>query len=68
MFSYISARRILPKGRLTFGIVTLGNVFSSSLGGLLFDVFPVRQTLLIGAAFSFLGMLFCLIFTERDKR
>ena len=65
---YIGPQDSAKGQALAFGMVTLGNVFSSSLGGLLFDVFPVRQTLLIGAAFSFLGMLFCLIFTERDKR
>ena len=64
---YVDHRDSAKGQALAYGMVTLGNVFSSSIGGLLFDALPVRQTLLIGALISVLGMSLCQAFVERGK-
>lgn len=64
---YVDHRDSAKGQALAYGMVTLGNVFSSSIGGILFDALSVRQALLVGAAVALLGMLICQIYTERKK-
>ena len=41
------------------GMITLGAIFSSSIGGRLYDTLSVHATLLIGVAIAVCGMLLC---------
>lgn len=52
---------------ISYGMTTLGSIFSSSLGGLMFDAFSVSTTLLIGSAASALGAAVCIGFTEQSE-
>ena len=49
---------------LAFGMVTLGNVLSSAVGGRLYDALPVGLVLLIGAAAALSGAVLCHVFTQ----
>ncbi|MCR5090784.1 MAG: MFS transporter [Oscillospiraceae bacterium] len=51
---------------LAFGMVTVGNILSSSVGGRLYDAFPVRSVLLIGACCALVGAVFCHVFSVRN--
>lgn len=51
---------------LAYSMSTLGSVFASFLGGLLFDSISVPAVLLIGAAVSALGALLCQFCIEKD--
>lgn len=51
---------------LAYNMSTLGAVFASFLGGLLFDSISVPAVLLIGAAVSALGALLCQFCIEKD--
>ena len=62
---YIPEKDSAKGQAISFGMVTLGNVFSSLLGGVLFDHFTVPQTMMTGAVSSLLGAVICHIFTER---
>ena len=53
---------------LAFGMVTLGNILSSAIGGPLYDALPVRTVLLIGAGASLAGALLCHVFTRPAVR
>lgn len=48
-----------------YAMTTLGGIFSSLLGGIMFDSLSVRSTLLVGAAVSASGMIVCLLATEK---
>ena len=60
---YIDHKDSAKGQALSFGMVTLGNIFSSSIGGFLYDSMPVRSVLLIGAAAAFLGAILCHVFS-----
>ena len=62
---YIPEKDSAKGQAISFGMVTLGNVFASLLGGVLFDHFTVPQTMMTGAASALLGAVICQIFTER---
>ena len=49
------------------GMMTLGAVFASSIGGKLYDVLSVHSTLIVGVAIAVCGMLLC-NFTIEKKR
>ncbi len=49
---------------LAFGMVTLGNILSSAIGGPLYDALPVRSVLLVGAASALTGAILCHIFSR----
>ena len=53
---------------LAFGMVTLGNILSSAIGGPLYDALPVRSVLLVGTAAALLGAVFCHVFTRPAAR
>ena len=53
---------------LAFGMVTLGNILSSAIGGMLYDALPVRSVLLVGAAAALVGAIFCHVFTRPAAR
>lgn len=52
---------------LSYGTVTLGSIFASLFGGMLYDTFTVRETLLVGVASAALGAVLCNIFARPDK-
>ncbi len=64
---YINHRDSAKGQAIAYAMTTLGSIFSSSLGGLMFDSFSVGMTLLIGSAVSVLGAAVCIAFTERAK-
>ena len=49
---------------LAFGMVTLGNILSSAIGGVLYDALTVRRVLLIGTAAALVGALLCHVFSR----
>ena len=49
---------------LAFGMVTLGNILSSAIGGPLYDALPVRSVLLVGTAAALAGAAFCHVFSR----
>ena len=49
---------------LAFGMVTLGNILSSAIGGPLYDAFPVRIVLLIGSVVALGGAVLCHAFSR----
>lgn len=49
------------------GMMTLGAIFASLIGGPLFDTLSARSTLFIAAAIALAGALICLSFAERKK-
>ena len=51
---------------LAYSMSTLGSVFASFLGGLLFDSISIPAVLFIGAAVSVLGALLCQFCIEKD--
>ncbi len=53
---------------LAFGMVTLGNILSSAIGGPLYDALPVRSVLLIGTAAALAGTALCHVFTRPAAR
>ena len=53
---------------LAFGMVTLGNVLSSAIGGPLFDALSVHAVLLIGAFASAAGAVLCHVFSRPARR
>lgn len=48
---------------LAFGMVTLGNILSSAIGGSLYDALPVRSVLLVGVISAFIGSVLCHVFS-----
>lgn len=50
---------------LAFGMVTLGNILSSAVGGHLYDMLPVRSVLMLGAVIALLGAVLCHVFSEK---
>lgn len=48
-----------------YAMTTLGGIFSSLLGGMMFDSLSVRSTLLVGALVSAAGMVVCILSAER---
>ena len=62
---YIPEKDAAKGQAISFGMVTLGNVFSSLLGGVLFDHFTVPQTMMAGAVSALVGAVICNLFTER---
>ena len=52
---------------LAFGMVTLGNVLSSAVGGHLYDALPVRIVLLSGGVSAFAGAALCHGFTRETR-
>ena len=58
-------RKDSAKGQaLAFGMVTIGNVLSSSIGGHLYDALPVRSVLLIGTLIAVFGAVLCHVFSR----
>lgn len=53
---------------LAYGMTTLGSIFASSLGGLMYDNFTVTATLLVGSAVSAIGAVVCFIFSKNAKQ
>ena len=51
---------------LAYSMSTLGSVFASFLGGLLFDSISIPAVLFIGAAVSVLGALLCQFCIEKE--
>ena len=49
------------------GMMTLGSIFASLIGGWLYDALSVHATLIIGVAIAVCGMLLC-NFTIEQKR
>ena len=52
---------------LAYSMSTLGSVFASFLGGILFDHISVPAVLFIGVAVSAAGLLLCQFCIERDN-
>ena len=66
---YIDHKDSAKGQALAFGMVTLGNILSSSIGGPLYDALPVRIVLLIGTGAALAGALFCHLFSRpRDQK
>lgn len=65
---YIDSRDSAKGQSISYGMTTLGSIFASSLGGLMFDKLSVGATLLVGAAVSALGAAVCLSFSKSQKR
>ena len=58
-------RKDSAKGQaLAFGMVTIGNVLSSLIGGHLYDALPVRSVLLIGTLIAVFGAVLCHVFSK----
>jgi len=58
----------MAKGQtLSFALLTLGSVFASQLGGIMFDTLTVRQTMLIGAAVAVAGAVICWKTVDRKR-
>ena len=52
---------------LAFGMVTVGNVLSSVIGGHLFDALPVCSVLLLGTVTAVLGAVLCHVFSRSES-
>lgn len=50
----------------SYAMTTLGSIFASLLGGILYDRLGVNTTLAIGAAVSVFGMIICQLTVEKD--
>lgn len=61
---YIDSRDSAKGQSISYGMTTLGSIFASSLGGLMFDRLSVGTALLAGAAAAGLGALVCLLFSR----
>ena len=61
---YIDQKDSAKGQALAFSMVTLGNILSSAVGGVLYDAFPVRTVLLFGVGVSLIGTILCHLFTE----
>ena len=60
-------RKDSAKGQaLAFGMVTIGNVLSSAIGGHLYDALPVRSVLLIGTLIAVCGAVLCHVFSKSE--
>ena len=51
---------------VSYAMTTLGGIFSSLLGGMMFDSMSVRATLLVGALVAAAGMGVCLFAAEKS--
>lgn len=51
---------------VSYAMTTLGGIFSSLLGGMMFDSMSVRATLLVGALVAAAGMGVCLLAAEKS--
>ena len=61
-------RKDSTKGQaLAFGMVTVGNVLSSVIGGHLFDALPVCSVLLLGTVTAVLGAVLCHVFSRSES-
>ena len=49
------------------GMMTLGSIFASLIGGWLYDVLSVHTTLLISVAIAAGGMLLCNVTVEKKR-
>ena len=49
------------------GMITLGAIFASSMGGQLYDVLSIRTTLLIGVVIAACGMAICCLSMEKTR-
>lgn len=52
---------------LSYSMTTLGGIFASFLGGIMFDSLSVRATLLVGTAVSAAGMSICLLAADKSR-
>ena len=60
-------RKDSAKGQaLAFGMVTVGNVLSSAIGGHLYDALPVLSVLLLGTVAAVSGAVLCHVFTGTE--
>ena len=68
MVQYVNlniAHKDSAKGQaLAFGMVTMGNILSSAVGGYLYDTMPVPAVLLIGSAAAVAGTVLCFVYTR----
>jgi PPP family 3-phenylpropionic acid transporter len=61
-------RKNSAKGQaLAFGMVTLGNVLSSAIGGHLYDALPVCSVLLLGTVIAVFGAVLCHVFSRTES-
>ena len=52
---------------LSISMATLATIFANVFGGMMYDAFSVRTTVLIGAAVSAVGYILCFATTRREK-
>ena len=62
---YIAPQDQAKGQALAAGMTSLGTIFASCFGGILYDIVSVRTTLLVGTAAAALGAALCLLCTER---
>lgn len=53
---------------VSYAMTTLGGIFASLLGGIMFDSMSVRSTLLAGTAVASVGLVICLLSVERKAK
>ena len=63
---YISPADAAKGQSLAYCVTSLGSIFATSLGGMMFDHLSIRTTLLISAAVSLCGMVTILFAAEKD--
>lgn len=62
-------RRDSAKGQsLAYAMTTLGSIFASSIGGVMFDMISVRATLMVGVLAAAVGAVMCAAFTQRTVK
>ena len=52
---------------IAYGMITLGAIFASSIGGQLYDALSVRTTLIIGIAIAACGAALCCLSIEKKR-
>lgn len=64
---FISSKDSAKGQSVAAAMSALGAIFSSALGGVMFDKMSVLATLLVGAAAAIAGAVICIAFCERKK-
>ena len=63
---YVEAKYHARAQAVNYAMFTLGGIFASLLGGIMFDSLSVRATLLIGTLVSAAGFTLCAVFSEKQ--
>ena len=61
---YIAPRDAAKGQSVAYGVTTLASAFAGTLGGLMYDAFPVRTVLLAGTALAAAGAAVCIAFSN----